>query len=101
MAQFDQTKWFGIKPTVRTAQTPAGKVEIANTSTEILAAVDDRTSLLLRNTGTVDVYVSFSGAATTDDMPMEPGDVLSCDDYVGAIHGIVASGTGEIRLIEV
>ncbi len=101
MAQYDQTRWVGIKPTVLVAQTPAGKVSIADTSTEILDAEDDRTSMLLRNTGTEDVYINFGGTATTDDMPLESGDVLFCDDYTGAVNGIVASGTGEVRVIEV
>lgn len=101
MAQYDQTKWIGTKPTVKTAKTSASKVSIETTSTEILDSEDGRTSILLRNTGTVDVFVNFGGTATTDDMPMEPRDVLFCDDYTGAINGIVSSGAGEIRVIEV
>ena len=101
MAQYDQTKWVGIKPTVKVAQTAAGKVSIATSSTEILDAEDDRTSILIRNKGTVDVFINFGGTATVNDMPLEPGDSLSCDDYTGAVNGIVSSGTGDIRVIEV
>lgn len=101
MAVYDQTRWLGVKPTVKAAQTGAGKVSISTTSTEILDAEDDRTSILIRNTGTVDVFVNFGGTATTDDMTLESGDVLFCDDYTGAVNGIVSSGTGEIRVIEV
>ena len=101
MAQYDETKWVGIKPTVKTAKTPAGKVTIEDSSTEILDAEENRTSILIRNTGSVNVYVNFGNVATVNDMPLEPGDVLSCDDFTGAVNGIVASGTGEIRLIEV
>jgi len=101
MAQYDQTKWFGVKPTVRTARTSAAKVAIGLASTEIVDAEDARTSILLRNTSAVDVYLNFGGAATTDDMTLEPGDVVFCDDYTGAINGIVAAGAGEIRVIEV
>lgn len=101
MAQFDQTKWVGVKPTVKVAKTPAGKVLVDGTTTEILAADDGRTSFIIRNTGAVNVFVNFGGDATTDDMPLEPGDSLSCNDYTGAVNGIVVTGTGEIRLIEV
>jgi len=34
-------------------------------------------------------------------MLLEEGDILFCDDYTGKVTGIVASGTGEIRVIEV
>lgn len=101
MAQYNELKWVGIKPTVLVAKTPAGKVSIADSTTEILDAEDNRTSILLRNTGSVDVFINFGEDATTDDMLMESGDVLACDDYTGAIDGIVSSGTGEIRVIEV
>ena len=101
MAQFDQTKWFGIKPTVKAAKTPAGKVTIEDSSTEILDLEESRTSFLIRNTGAVDVFIEFGAAATVNDLPLEPGDVLSCDDYVGVVHGIVTTGTGEVRVIEV
>jgi len=64
MAIYNQVKWFGRKPTVKTAETPAAKKSIADTSTEILAANDDRTSFLLRNTGSVDVFVRCGDNAT-------------------------------------
>ncbi len=101
MGQHDQTKWFGIKPTVLTAQSPAGKVTVNDSSTGILGAQPDRTSFIMRNTGSVDVYIRFGTPATTNDMPMETGDVLSCNDYTGTVYGIVSSGTGEIRVIVV
>lgn len=101
MPVYDETKWVGVKPTVATANTPAAKVSIADSSTGILGAEGERTSFILRNTWSVDVFIRFGTPATTDDMLMEPGDVLSCDDYTGAVYGIVASGTGEIRLIVV
>jgi len=101
MAQYDQTKWVGVKPTVKVAKTPADKVTVEDSTTEILAAEEDRTSFLLRNTGAVNVFVNFGSAATVNDLPLEPGDVLSCNDFTGAVNGIVVTGTGEIRLIEV
>ena len=101
MAQYDETKWIGIKPTVKVALTKADKVSITTSTTEILDFEDARTSFIIRNTGGVDVFVIFGSTATVDDMPLEPGDVLSCNDYTGDVNGIVAAGTGEIRVIEV
>jgi len=101
MAIYNQVRWVGVKPTVKTAQTPAKKVSIGTSSTEILAANDNRTSFLIRNTGSVPVYIRLGTGATVDDMLLEEGDILFCDDYTGTVEGIVASGTGEVRVIEV
>ena len=101
MAIYNQVKWFGIKPTVKTAQNGGSTVSVGVASTTILAANDGRTSFLIRNTGTVDVYISLSATAATTAMLLEVGDILFCDDYTGAVSGIVASGTGAVRVTEV
>uniref|UniRef100_A0A6H1ZXA0 Uncharacterized protein n=1 Tax=viral metagenome TaxID=1070528 RepID=A0A6H1ZXA0_9ZZZZ len=97
---YNQVKWFGRRPTVKTAQTPAAQVAISTSTTEILNANDDRASFLLRNTGSVTVYFRLAATATTNDMPLEPGEVYYNDDHTGIVDGIVASGAGEITLIE-
>ena len=101
MAQYDQTKWVGIKPTVKTAEEPGKQVEIGTDSTEILAANDDRTSFVLVVKGTVNVFVKLGTAADVTSPELEPGDVLSCDDYCGAVHGIVAADAGRVDVFEV
>jgi len=98
---YDQTRWIGIKPTVKTAQEPGKQVEIGTDSTEILAANDDRTSFVLVVQGAQNVFVKLGTSADDTAMELEPGDVLSCNDYCGAIHGIVAADTGRVDVIEV
>ena len=97
---YNQVKWFGKKPTVATAETPAAKVAIGATSTQVLAANDDRTSYCIRNTGTVDVYYRNGDNATTDDMLLEPGEVAYDDDYTGKVTAIRGASAGELRVIE-
>ena len=101
MAVYNQVKWFGVKPTVKTAETPADKASITTSATQILAANDDRTSFIIKNTGSVTVYIRFGSNVSTDDFPLEPGEALVCDDYTGEVYGIVASSVGEVRIIEV
>jgi len=101
MAQYDQTRWFGTKPTVKTAEGPGKQVTVGTTDTEILAGNEDRTSFLLIIKSTVNVFVKLGTGATVSAPELEPGDVLSCDDYTGAVHGIVASGSGRVDVFEV
>lgn len=101
MAQYDQTSWVGIKPTVKAAEESGKQVTINTTDTEILAANEGRTSFVLAVRGAVNVFVKLGTGATTSAPELEPKDVLFCDDYTGAIHGIVASGSGRVDVFEV
>ena len=101
MGQYNQTRWFGIKPTVRTAQEPGKQVTVDTSDTEILAVNDNRTSFLLVVKELVNVFVKLGTGATTSVPELEPGDVLFCDDYTGAVHGITAAGEGRVDVFEV
>lgn len=101
MAVFDQTRFFGIKPTVDAVQDSGKQVVINAADTEILAANDLRTSFALVVRGAVNVFVKLGVAATVNCPELTPGDVLSCNDYTGAIHGIVAAGAGRVDVFEV
>jgi len=101
MGQYDQTRWIGVKPTVKTAEEPGKQVAIADTDTEILADNENRTSFTLTVKSTVNVFVKLGTGADVTAPELEPGDVLSCDDYTGAVHGIVAAGTGRVDVFEV
>ncbi len=101
MAQYDQTKWLGIKPTVKTAQESGKQVTINDSDTEILATNDNRTSFALGVKGTVNVFIKLGTTADVNCPELEPGEVLLSDDYTGAIHGIVAAGTGRVDVYEV
>lgn len=101
MSQYDETRWVGIKPTVRTAEEPGKQVTIDTSDTEILAANDDRTSFNLYVKGSVNVFVKLGTSATVSAPELEPGDVLFCNDFCGAVHGIVAAGSGRVDVFEV
>jgi len=101
MAQYDQTRWIGVKPTVKAAQEPGKQVTIGDTDTEILAANEDRTSFVLVVKSTVNVFIKLGTGATVSAPELEPGDVLSCNDYTGAVHGITAAGSGRVDVFEV
>lgn len=83
------------------AITPATKVTVTSAGVTLLAANSARVSFLIRNTGSVDIYVRLGSTPTTNDMTLEPGDAIAGDDCTGIITGIVASTSGEVRVIEV
>lgn len=98
---YDQTRWVGVKPTVKTAEEPGKQVTIGDTDTEILAANDNRTSFTLIVRSAVNVFIKLGTGATTSAPELVLHDVLSSDDYTGAIHGIVAAGSGRVDVFEV
>jgi len=97
----DKLKWMGIKPTVKTAQDGGKQVNIDQSTTEILAANDQRTSFALIVRGSVNVHIKLGATATTGSPELVPGDALSCDDYTGEVQGIVATGSGVVHVFEV
>lgn len=101
MAVFNETKWVGIKPTVKTALEPGKQVDIAVGGTEILAEKVNRTSFTLVVRGEVNVFVKLGTAPDRSEPELEPGDVLSCDDYVGAVWGRTAAAVGRVDVFEV
>jgi len=101
MAVYNEVKWVGVKPTARTAQEPGKVVDIAAADTRILANSDSRTAFTLIVRGSVNVFVKLGEGATAGCPELEPGDVLSSNDYTGAVHGIVAAGTGKVHVFEV
>jgi len=54
---------------------------------------------LIKNAGTADVYISFSGTATANDYPLAPGEVLSIDIDTNKIYYKSSSGTQTIYWI--
>jgi len=71
-------------------------VEIAATSTEILAANPDRTGWLIHNTGSQSVYIKQGGAAAETTHHELAVDAVLRGSHGEAIYGIVASSTGEV-----
>src|SRR5690349_3695066 len=66
-----------------------------------------RESLLVANlSDTVTVYVGGTGSAgtgltTSNGFPIAPGESVSFDDFTGALYGIVASGSADVRYLQV
>jgi len=100
MAIYNQVKWVGVKPTVKTAQNGGSTVTVGTAATTILAANDDRTSLYIENIGTDVVYVRLGPGATVSDLVLNPGDYIIGDQYTGEISGIVAANTQDVYVIE-
>lgn len=101
MVIYDQLKWFGKKPTVKTARDGGKQVTIGTNTTEILAADDERTSFALIVRGSVNVFIELGTTAATTSPEFVPGDSVNCDDYVGQVSGIVAAGSGRVDVFEV
>lgn len=73
-----------------------------NAAASILAANDGRRSALFRNVGTVAVYLGKDNTVTTvNGFLLDVGDSFEDDRTTSAWWGITASGTGDIRIIEV
>ena len=82
----------------------AGQTEISNSSTAIVAANDNRSTLSIVNRQTVAVWVGAS-AATTSMFRLDPGDSVSLDTSA-AVYGITAAaytatGDAKVHYIEV
>ena len=56
-------------------------------------------SHLIKNVGTDTVYISFSGTATTNDFPLDPGESLAVDIDADTLYYIAASGTQTIHWV--
>ena len=90
-----------------------GNVSVANTATSILAENRRRTEVRLYNNGSNTIFLGFDSSVTTSNGYILKSDTefkLSLDGgswqerdgslYTGAIQGIVASGTEDLRYIE-
>lgn len=77
-------------------------VAIDGTADEIRPANQLRSSILLRNTGAVDVYVGNSASVTTaNGFLLQPTEQMEDTDSLDAWYGITGGGAGEISYIEV
>jgi len=101
MAVYNQLNWVGVKPTAKTAEEPGKQVTINAASTEILAANDDRTAFTMIVRGSKNVFVKLGEDADNTCPELEPGDILSSDDYTGAVHGLTTGGGGKVHVFEV
>lgn len=76
-------------------------VNVGTAATLIIAANSDRKSILIYNNGDTRVYMGGAGITAGKGMPTLPGAALDDDVLTGAIYGVVAAGTCEVRYWEV
>lgn len=81
-----------------------GTVSVGATATVIAAANSARKSLIIRNTSTGTVYIGYDSSVTTSNgFPVAQKDAYEINQtnlYTGAVYGIVASGTSDVRKME-
>lgn len=66
-----------------------------------LAANVNRKTAIIYNNGSVTVYLGGSGVTTANGLPLLPGAAFVDDRTTGVWYGVTASGTGDLRIIEV
>jgi len=76
------------------------QVVVSNSATLIKASNTSRRSLIIRNHGSVAVYVGNSGVTTSIGMILNQYDALSFDKNTAAIYGITSSGTSTVSFVE-
>jgi len=73
-----------------------------NSAASVLAANTDRKTAVIFNNGSVTVYLGKDGTVSTaNGLPLAPGSTLEDTDTQDAWFGITASGTGDLRIVEV
>ena len=82
----------------------AGQTEVSNTSTAIVAANDNRSTVTIVNRQTVAVWID-DATATTSGFRLDPGDSISLDTSA-VINGITAAaytatGDAKVHFVEV
>lgn len=80
----------------------AGDVDVTSSATEIRPAARDRLGLILYNTSSDTVYIGFSSAVTASTgFPLAEDTSVTLDIVGGPVWGVTASGTADVRYIEV
>jgi len=67
----------------------------------LAAANSSRTTLLIQNVGTVDVYLGGSGVTALTGLLLSAGSWLTDDISNNAWYGITVAGTADLRVLEV
>lgn len=85
----------------QTANANTSKVAPDTSDTTVLNANPTRKQYTIYNNGSVTVYITFGTTVDTSiDFPLPAGGLISDNVYTGVITGKTASGTGELRIIE-
>ena len=77
-----------------------GQVTVSTSATLIIAANSSRRSVVVRNTGSTDMYIGASGVTTATGFLVKASEAFTVDRSTAAIYGVVASGTTTTNYIE-
>lgn len=85
----------------RGSKSTVAAVSVGTSATPIIASNAARKALYIVNNGTVPVYLGNSGVATTTGLPLLAAGSVTDVVTTDAWYGIVASGTADVRVVEV
>ena len=75
-------------------------VSVTSTATLVAPGTTTRSSLVMVNNGSVTVFVGAASVTTATGTPVAAGASISLSNFNGALYGIVASGTCDVRTLE-
>lgn len=86
---------------VGTSNFSTGQVSLASTATQIVSSRSTRRSITIVNLSTTDMYIGGSGVTTsTGQLLLGTKGAAITMEVVGAIYGIVATGTPSVSFEE-
>ena len=75
-----------------------GAVSVGDSATVILGVQATRTGFIIVNNSSQTVYLGTSGVTTVNGLPLEAGASYENQLWTGAMYGIVAAGTADVRV---
>ena len=78
-----------------------GGISVTSSATLIVAAATTRRGLVIQNNSSDDVYIGASGVSTTTGVKLAAGASVVDNASSAAWYGIVASGTANVRYVQV
>ncbi len=99
--QLPDGEWLEIADKPRGSKTVTAVSCTSGSATQVLAANDNRKSASLKNTGAATVYLGLSDVTINTGYPLAAGESLTDGVSLDAWYGITASGTADVRVIEV
>lgn len=88
---------------VQTTTTGSAQVTVTNAATALDVNSTGARSLLVRNRGSVAVYLGGAAVTTGIGFQLDPGESLTADfpTYSAGLYGITASSTARVDVLEV
>lgn len=92
------TPWSTLNSLSSTITT--SQIVVSNSATLIKALNTSRQSIMIRNLGSVGVYIGASGVTTTIGILLNQYDTITLDKNTAAIYGITSSSTSTVSYLE-